>query len=192
MADAEAAPAFRHLGLTPLTPDTSFAKLNIIDYMSTRLLEMTVIALDHFTVRTPKLVETCEFFEQVAGLKVGPRPPFPFDGRWLYQGEWPAVHLAVNDTSDHGLKGYLGDRQVAAGGGSGVVDHIAFRCKDLPAFEAKLRGLRKAYRGRTVPAQREHQVFVVDPNGMTIEFIFNSSETASWDGSGEYAPPTAA
>jgi catechol 2,3-dioxygenase-like lactoylglutathione lyase family enzyme len=149
---------------------------------------MTVITIDHFTVRTSDLNETTRFFEQVAGLRSGARPPFPFDGRWLYQDERPVVHLTVNNPSDNGLRGYLGDREIGLNGGSGVVDHIAFRCRGLQEFEERLRALGKAYRGRTVPAQQEHQVFVVDPNGMTVEFIFDSSETASWEGSGEYLP----
>ncbi|MFD1557515.1 VOC family protein [Paraburkholderia silviterrae] len=147
---------------------------------------MKIDRLDHFTVRTAKLAETTTFFEQVAGLKVGPRPPFRFDGRWLYNGEWPIVHLAANEPSEGGLHAYLGTRDIDRDGGSGVLDHIAFRCVDLPAFEARLRALGMGYRARTVPAQHEYQVFVVDPNGMTIEFIFDSSETASWDGSTEY------
>lgn len=147
---------------------------------------MRIERLDHFTVRTAKLIETTEFFERVAGLTVGPRPPFQFDGRWLYNGEWPVVHLAIHEPSDDGLHAYLGAREIDPHGGSGVLDHIAFRCVDLPRFETRLRALGIGYRARTVPAQREHQVFVVDPNGLTIEFIFNSSETPSWDVSAEY------
>lgn len=141
---------------------------------------MHVNRLDHFTLRTSRLEETLKFFQQVAGLVPGDRPPFPFPGHWLYAGGVAVLHLAVFDTGDAALRDYLDERESASG--SGAVDHIAFRCHSLPAFEARLKDLGLAYRGRTVPSLREHQVFVIDPNGIHIEFIFDSSETASWDG----------
>ncbi|MFM0721695.1 extradiol dioxygenase [Paraburkholderia strydomiana] len=150
---------------------------------------MDIRSLDHFTLRTRCLPETTAFFEQVAGLRVGPRPAFKFDGRWLYRGDWAALHLAVYDPADEQLRAYLGDRQATPGNtGTGAVDHIAFRCNGLPSFEARLRSLTMPYRARTVPDLHEHQVFVVDPNGVTVEFIFSSSEDASWEGTAEYAP----
>ena len=150
---------------------------------------MNILSLDHFTLRTRRLPETTAFYEQVAGLEVGWRPAFKFDGRWLYRGDTPVLHLAIHDPADEQLRAYLGDRQVpAANGGSGALDHLAFRCTGLPSFEARLRSLAMPYRARTVPDVHEHQVFVVDPNGVTVEFIFSCAERASWEGSGQYTP----
>ena len=143
---------------------------------------MNITALDHFTIRTSKLGATTAFFEQVAGLSIGPRPEFKFDGRWLYRGDWAAVHLAAFDPDDEELRAYLGDRKTTGAEGPGALDHIAFRCTDLPSFEAHLHDLGVRYRARTVPGLSEHQVFVVEPNGITVEFIFASSEPASWVG----------
>ncbi|WP_295537666.1 VOC family protein [uncultured Pseudacidovorax sp.] len=137
---------------------------------------MRIEQLDHFTLRTTRLDASRQFFEQVAGLRVGPRPPFPFPGVWLYLNDRPVVHLAA-PAQDAALDDYLGMRHQGAGG---AVDHIAFRGSDLPAFETRLRALALPYRGRTVPVLAEHQVFVADPNAVTIEFIFASTETASW------------
>jgi catechol 2,3-dioxygenase-like lactoylglutathione lyase family enzyme len=134
--------------------------------------------LDHFTLRTTRLDETVKFFQQVAGLVPGDRPPFAFPGYWLYAEGVPVLHLAVFDPGDAALRDYLSDREYASG--SGAIDHVAFRCHSLPAFEARLKALDVNYRGRTVPSLREHQVFVIDPNGVHIEFIFDSSEAASW------------
>ena len=139
---------------------------------------MKIRKLDHFTLRTDRLDETAAFFKDVAGLKPGPRPTFGFAGVWLYADEVAVVHLAVYDPSDKQLSQYLGDR--SRPGGGGTVDHIAFRCDGLPSFERLLKELSQHYAGRTVPAIGEHQVFVTDPNGLHIEFIFSSSEEASW------------
>ena len=139
---------------------------------------MKVQRLDHFTLRTPLLQETRRFFEEVAGLVVGPRPPFQFPGYWLYAGDTPLVHMAPHDPADARLTAYLGDRPVSED--TGVLDHVALRCTDLPAFEARLKALGQAYRARTVPACSEHQVFVVAPGRLTVEFIFDSRESSSW------------
>jgi deoxyribodipyrimidine photolyase len=50
----------------------------------------------------------------------------------------------------------------------------------LPAFESRLAELGVPYVPRTVPDLREHQIFVTDPNGIRIEFVFASDEVASW------------
>lgn len=141
---------------------------------------MDIQRLDHFTLRTPLLADTIAFFKQVAGLRVGKRPPFTFDGCWLYNGELPVLHL-VDVNGDCRFPG-----QYDAARKKGVIDHIAFRCTDLPSFEQRLRDLGIAYQARTVPELLEHQVFVTDPNGQVIEFIFNSSELASWKGYANY------
>ncbi|RYF28530.1 MAG: extradiol dioxygenase [Comamonadaceae bacterium] len=139
---------------------------------------MQVHRLDHFTLRTEKLAATHAFFENVAGLTTGPRPAFGFPGAWLYAGGAAVLHLAAFDPNDHELQRYLGARSALAG--SGCMDHIALRCTGLPAFEERLQRLRLAYSPRTVPEVHEHQVFVTDPNGIRVEFIFSSEERASW------------
>lgn len=139
---------------------------------------MRVEHLDHFTLRTPRLPETQAFYEQVIGLAPGPRPGFAFAGAWLYAQDRPLLHLAAFDPDDAALGRYLGAR--AAGDGSGCVDHISFRCVGLPSFERRLAGMAVGYERRTVPALRQHQLFLVDPNGVRIECIFDSDEAASW------------
>ncbi|RKP46930.1 VOC family protein [Trinickia fusca] len=152
---------------------------------------MKISRLDHFTLRTPKLEQTTTFFEQVVGLQTGPRPSFRFDGRWMYWGDWAALHLIEDKPDDTHLLAYLGTRDTSGTALAGPLDHIAFRCTDLPAFEARLRRLGVGYRARTVPDLGEHQVFVLEPNGITVEFIFSTAEMASWVGHAEYAPSPA-
>ncbi|WP_395851704.1 Atu1372/SO_1960 family protein [Cystobacter fuscus] len=154
----------------------------------TSMMAMRIQKLDHYTLRTEHVEETRRFLEEVAGLRVGPRPAFQFPGYWLYAGDTPLVHLATLEKDNPELHRYLGDR--ATGTGPGAIDHIAFRCADLPAFESRLNRLGVTYTPRTVPQLREHQVFVKDPNGITLEFIFAMDEAASWrtDASGVALP----
>lgn len=139
---------------------------------------MQVHNLDHFTLRTSRLDDTRAFYEQVIGLTPGPRPAFAFPGAWLYAQGQPLLHLAAFDPSDASLARYLGSRPT--GKGSGCVDHITFRCTGLQSFEQRLRSMGVAFDGRTVPELKQHQLFVVDPNGVRIECIFHVDETVSW------------
>ena len=42
------------------------------------------LGLDHINIATPRLAESRDFYVEVLGLQEGPRPPFEFDGYWLY------------------------------------------------------------------------------------------------------------
>jgi catechol 2,3-dioxygenase-like lactoylglutathione lyase family enzyme len=140
---------------------------------------MHVQHLDHFTLRTRRLAQTRDFYEQVIGLQPGPRPAFAFAGAWLYADGMPLLHLAAAGADDDdALARYLGTR--SASDGAGCVDHISFRCRGLPLFERRLADLGVACERRTVPSLRQHQLFLVDPNGVRIECIFDSTEAASW------------
>src|SRR5689334_18058758 len=59
---------------------------------------MQVVALDHAAIKTDRLEETRRFFEEVLGLRVGPRPDFDFPGYWLYAGDRDVVHLVETDS----------------------------------------------------------------------------------------------
>jgi catechol 2,3-dioxygenase-like lactoylglutathione lyase family enzyme len=136
---------------------------------------MHTTRLDHVTLRTTKLAATRDFFVEVAGLRVGARPPFRFPGFWLYDETGPAVHLA-GPAVDASLERYLGARLASAEAGTGAVDHIAFRASGRAAFEQRLRALNVHFESRTVPELGEHQLFVQDPNGIAVEFIFAVDE----------------
>ena len=51
--------------------------------------------LDHVNLCTGHLERMLAFYEDVLGMKRGPRPPFTFGGAWLYLGERPVVHLVA-------------------------------------------------------------------------------------------------
>jgi catechol 2,3-dioxygenase-like lactoylglutathione lyase family enzyme len=144
-------------------------------------------ALNHFSIRTTDLDATRAFYETVLGLTVGPRPPFPFPGLWLYNGDHAQVanamvHVIGIDTNDpEGLKRYLGDRDVSSLYGTGAVDHIALMATGLEGMLAQLAHIGVACRERTVPAIGLHQLFLDDPCGLVIELNYPAEEKAVLD-----------
>ena len=153
------------------------------------------IALNHFSIRSLDLPACERFYCGLLGLTVGPRPPFPFPGLWLYQGDtsvWgnAAVHIIGIDPSDpEGLKRYLGDRDEASLHGTGSVDHLAFFATGLAAMLAKLRAQGVPVRERTVPLLGLHQLFLDDPNGVVIELNYPADEHAALQGPAAAAEP---
>lgn len=132
---------------------------------------MPLVALDHFFVYATDLDASRRFYERVLGLEVGPRPPFGFDGCWLYLGGRPVVHLGAAD-GNATLAGYLGERDGAARTDTGAVDHIAFQADGFEPYRARLDALGVEYRHRVVPDFDLDQLFVRDPDGVTIELNF--------------------
>jgi catechol 2,3-dioxygenase-like lactoylglutathione lyase family enzyme len=115
------------------------------------------------------------------GLRSGYRPPFAFPGIWLYPGddesEFGVVHIIGVDPDDpSGLARYLGDKPMDAVAGTGTFDHIAFLANDWSAMRERCRAAGVRYSERTVPSLGLHQVFVVDPSGVTIELNYPASE----------------
>lgn len=144
-------------------------------------------SLNHFSIRTTDLDATRVFYESVLGLTVGPRPPFPFPGLWMYNGDHgnvanAMVHIIGIDKNDpEGLKQYLGGRDVSSLQGSGAVDHIAMMTTGLEAMLAHLNKLGVPCRERTVPAIGLHQLFLDDPSGLVIELNFPADEKTRLD-----------
>ena len=124
-------------------------------------------------VRAADLAATKAFYETVLGLRDGDRPSFPFPGHWLYLGDTPCVHL-VGTAADASRSAYLddGDR-TGVDVGSGAVDHIGFRATDLDGMVERLDDLGVPARRVEVPGLV--QLFVEDPNGITIELNFPDS-----------------
>jgi hypothetical protein len=140
------------------------------------------ITLNHFSIRTVDIEGTARFFQDIIGLHDGPRPPFPFPGKWLYAGDTSdytnaVVHIIGIDRNDpSGLKQYLGDRDLDSLKGSGAVDHVAFFLTGLQGKLALLNNMNIPFRERAVPMLGLHQVFIDDPNGVVIELNYPASE----------------
>ena len=86
--------------------------------------------LDHASIVTRDLDGTLRFFEEVAGLTRGPRPPFEVAGHWLYDGGRPLVHLVLATMpAQNGLS-------------APPIDHVAFRVDSRDEWEKRIQRLR--------------------------------------------------
>ena len=134
---------------------------------------MSIDRLDHVSIRTADLKSTRRFYTEVLGFEVGPRPDFPFPGVWLYRNGSAVVHVIGIDPNDTaGLHAYLGDKGADGQKGSGTIDHVAFVGHDLPAIRARFTAAGVPFRERKVPNMDLVQLFIDDPNGITIELNF--------------------
>ena len=135
---------------------------------------MSLSSLDHYSIRTVKLDATRNFYVDILGMEDGDRPEFPFPGAWLYVDGVAVLHLVGVDPDDpSGLQQYLGDATDAESlTGSGAFDHIAFRAKDADTLIARLKDKGYPFRERQVPSMDLFQVFVDDPNGVTVELNY--------------------
>jgi catechol 2,3-dioxygenase-like lactoylglutathione lyase family enzyme len=116
---------------------------------------MAIQGIDHINIGTDRLSETITFFEGL-GLSVGARPPFDFPGAWLYSGDCPVVHL-VQLT------------EAKAPSETAALDHFAFSIQDYDDMKRKLDDAGVKYRALSVPGAPVRQIFLRDPNGVTIE-----------------------
>ena len=139
---------------------------------------MPLSSLDHCSIRTVRLEESRKFYVEVLGMTEGERPDFPFPGHWLYVDGLTVVHLVGVDPDDtSGLIDYLGgDLDPEALQGSGSLDHMAFRATDAAGLIQRFEAHRIRYRERQVPNMDLYQLFVEDPNGLTVELNFFGSE----------------
>jgi catechol 2,3-dioxygenase-like lactoylglutathione lyase family enzyme len=150
---------------------------------------MEIKRVDHYSIRTLDLEASRRFYTEVIGLKAGPRPPFNFPGYWLYSGEPPAdlhnsarnygfVHLMGFDRDNpQSLNEYVGDRDPASlKGGTGALDHVAFAATGREAMIERCRRNNVEFFERAVPLLGLHQMFIKDPDGVTIELNYPASE----------------
>ncbi len=119
---------------------------------------MAINALDHYNIKTADLDASVAFYTEILGLADGPRPSFDAPGAWLYCGDRPVVHLTTGGTGKDS--------------GTGAIDHVAFRAGGLDDTRARLNERGIAFRERDVPGRPLHQLFLTDPDGVTIEINF--------------------
>ena len=102
-----------------------------------------------------------DFYVATVGLVVGPRPPSPIFGYWLYAADLDVLHLAEQEPDDQ--------RRI---GSDLTFDHVAFECHDWPEYETRLAIAGVEYYKEHVPISHRLQVFFRDPAGNGIELLF--------------------
>jgi catechol 2,3-dioxygenase-like lactoylglutathione lyase family enzyme len=134
---------------------------------------MPLTELNHYFVRANDLERSRRFYCEVLGFQVMPRPDFPFPGYWLAVNGKTCVHMAPHGVPNQDMY-YLGTTTKSATDNSGVVDHIAFLATDPERFAKRFAEFRL------------YQMFIKDPDGLTIELNFEGvTEEPKWGGKSE-------
>lgn len=128
-----------------------------------------ITGLHHINLRAPaELLATLrDFYRDVLGLTVGPRPDFGSPGYWLYAGGQPIVHLSTQ-RADEPVRGAVNPAAPT------TFDHTAFAGSDAPAMAAHLSALGVRFHESRSAVTGQHQFFLQDPagNGVEINFPF--------------------
>ena len=132
---------------------------------------MPLTQMEHYLVLTDDIDATRDFYCEALGLRVGPRPPLPFRGYWVYLDDTPCIHIAERSSYEtHGRTQGIPVSPPAAG--TGPLDHIAFNAGGYNEVLAKLQQLGLSVACNDPPDAPVQQLFLSDPNGLKIEINF--------------------
>ena len=146
---------------------------------------MPLTSLNHYLVVSKNLERSRRFYEQVLGMQLAERPDFGFPGYWLKLGDDICVHLASqkpNRIRDQ----FLLKKHPRGTAGSGSVDHIAFLARDPEQVRNRIRKNKVAMHYRSFPDAKLFQIFLKDPDNVTIElnFLGEVIDEDAWRGNG--------
>jgi len=152
---------------------------------------MPLTELNHYLLVAKNLERTKKFYQDVLGLQLADRPDFGFPGYWLKIGEEICVHLASqapNKTRDL----FLLKKHPRGTTGSGSVDHIAFLAKDPHEVRSRIQKHGIEMHFRSFPDAKLFQIFLKDPDDVTIElnFLGEAIDEKQWQGEGSASAVT--
>jgi catechol 2,3-dioxygenase-like lactoylglutathione lyase family enzyme len=137
--------------------------------------------LEHFLIQSADMAATRDWYVKVLGLYEGAHPDFRFPVCWLYIDGTDVIHITEGGANvSANRKSYLGQQSDAVEG-TGVIDHVAFRCTGLREMMAHLAKTGIEFKKRQVDDQGLFQLFLMDPNGIKVELNFANSEAAGVD-----------
>lgn len=148
---------------------------------------MPITEINHYLLRARDLEATRRFYCDVLGFESLPRPDFPFPGYWLGVNGGIQVHVAPAGIANAELY-YLGTPPGAADDNTGVIDHVAFMAREPGPMLERFRAMSLPFRARYLSDSQLYQVFVTDPDGVTIELNFPGvTEVSALEGAEDYA-----
>jgi catechol 2,3-dioxygenase-like lactoylglutathione lyase family enzyme len=133
--------------------------------MTTTDTAARVTALAHVAIKTIDLDTTITFYERVLDMQLVPRPPFNFPGAWLGINGDALIHL------------YGGQRALGPDGThaheTGAVYHISMWARGYDAQRSRFEHFGLPFRESRPPDTTLAQMFVLDPNGVTLELTYD-------------------
>lgn len=146
---------------------------------------MPVTSLNHYLIVSKNLERSKKFYQQVLGLELAERPDFGFPGYWLKTGDNICVHLASQEANKIRDQ-FLLKKHPKGTAGSGSVDHIAFLAQDPEAVRERIQKNKIEMHFRSFPDAKLFQIFLKDPDDVTIElnFLGEVIDEDAWRGKG--------
>lgn len=152
---------------------------------------MPLTGLNHYLLVSKNLERSKDFYLKVLGMQLADRPDFGFPGYWLRLGKDICVHLASqkpNEIRDT----FLLKKHPRGTNGSGSVDHIAFLAEDPVAVRSRIQRNKVKMHFRSFPDAKLFQIFLKDPDDVTIElnFLGEVIDPQAWKGRGSASAVT--
>ena len=146
---------------------------------------MPVTAINHYLVVSKNLERSKKFYQEVLGLELAERPDFGFPGYWLKTGDNICVHLASQDPNKI-RDNFLLKKHPKGTTGSGSVDHIAFLAQNPEEVRNRIQKNKVEMHFRSFPDAKLFQIFLKDPDDVTIElnFLGEVIDEQQWKGKG--------
>ena len=143
--------------------------------------------LDHVNIVTKNIGETVRFYTEVLGMKNAPLPGGMVSDRNAFicddndnavlhvQGVDPANPQATFDSIHQRLGNLRSSIGLEDLEGSASIEHVAFACQDYDKVRDRLGRHGLEMRLNDVPQMGLRQIFVNDPNGITLELNFRTT-----------------
>lgn len=122
--------------------------------------QMTLKAMDHYTVLTADMAASVAFYRKVLGLEPGWSPAVEVPVTWLYLGQQPVLHV-------------VGRKPGSRAKGTGRFDHVAFRAEGYAETKRRLKRHKVRHTEQELDSIGLRQIFLEGPEGVWIELIFS-------------------
>ncbi|MDF1812167.1 MAG: VOC family protein [Verrucomicrobiales bacterium] len=119
---------------------------------------MKILDLNHVALAVRDVPASIEFYQDVVGLTLKPRPDFDFDGAWFALGETRELHL---------LEGL--DQQVHEHPRG---SHFAIQIDDMDACQRHLEEKNAKIVNINIRPDGARQIFIEDPDRHVVEFCY--------------------
>jgi catechol 2,3-dioxygenase-like lactoylglutathione lyase family enzyme len=129
---------------------------------------MQVRGLNHVNIVAADLDKTVSFYEAVLGMNAKPIPMAPpgFNGRWIEDEDGqPIIHVQEYNAERHGPLDANRDT-------TGSIDHVALTCEDFAGMVKRCEDMGLDYRVNDRQFGDLRQVFVTDPDNISLELNF--------------------
>ncbi|MBS28888.1 MAG: hypothetical protein CL566_08215 [Alphaproteobacteria bacterium] len=142
---------------------------------------MPISHLEHFLVVAQDYEATVQWYIDNLGFEKGPHPDFGVDVEvtWLYLGDRDVIHVVPPRPDDDLRPAPDPDatpEEIAQG--SRPIHHIAFRAANRVEMTNRFKERGVIYLEQQASKEDLYQVFVRDPNGITVELNFPAEEAA--------------